>query len=150
MVYFDTSVIVAYYCPESISNEVEGILIHSAPPVISSLTGVELCSAISRKVRENHLSEIDANRILSKFQSHIQNQLYYCLSLQENHYQKAKSWISQFKKPLRTLDALHLALVAYKEMTLCTADIQLASAAEYFGVDVQLIKNIPSQNNLQK
>ena len=141
MIYFDTSVVVAYYCPEVISNEVEAIIVHSKPPVISSLTEVEMCSAISRKVRENHLSEIDANRILSKFQFHIQHQLYYCLSVQEDHYQKAKSWISQFKKSLRTLDALHLALVSYKEMTLCTADIQLANAAEYFGVDVQFIKN---------
>lgn len=141
MIYFDTSVLVAYYCPEPISQEVEAMLIEIKHPAISSLTEVELCSAVSRKVRENNLSENDANRVLSKFQSHIQSQLFRCLSLQENHFQKAKSWISQFKKPLRTLDALHLALVSNEEMILCTADIQLGTAAEFFGIDVQLIKN---------
>lgn len=44
-----------------------------------------------------------------------------------------------FDTPLRTLDALHLAVAASNNLRLVTADETLAEAANVFGVAVQLL-----------
>ncbi|NWF56378.1 MAG: PIN domain-containing protein [Syntrophaceae bacterium] len=41
MVYVDTSVIVAYYCPEPLSEAAEAFLTAHSRPAISSLTELE-------------------------------------------------------------------------------------------------------------
>ncbi len=64
MVYIDTSVLVAYYCPEAMSNQVENILVNTDRPAISQLTEVELASALARKIRERTLAREDGNEIL--------------------------------------------------------------------------------------
>ena len=56
MYYLDTSVLVAYYCPESICERVEKLILSSKRPGTSFLTEVELASALSRNVREKNLS----------------------------------------------------------------------------------------------
>ena len=62
MVYIDTSVLVAYYCPEGLSEKAEELLMSYLRPAISSLTEVELFSAVSGKVRKK---EINLNRCRS-------------------------------------------------------------------------------------
>ena len=47
--YIDTSVLVAYYCPETISDRVESMLLDMEKTAISPLTEVELVSALSGK-----------------------------------------------------------------------------------------------------
>ena len=49
MIYIDTSVIAAYYCPEPLSEKVDDFFISHPQPAISSLTVVELFSAIARR-----------------------------------------------------------------------------------------------------
>jgi predicted nucleic acid-binding protein len=53
----------------------------------------------------------------------------------------AKNWISQFNAPLRTLDALHLAITSINNLNLFTADFKLAESARLFGVEVVMIGN---------
>jgi predicted nucleic acid-binding protein len=134
--YFDTSALVAYYCPEPISDAVEKILLQSNQPAISLLTEVELTSAVARKVREDNLSHQDGNRILNQFQSHLEHRMFRWIPIEEHHFRQARNWISQFTTPLRTLDALHLALAAGEGTHLVTADLQLARAAAFYGVEV--------------
>jgi predicted nucleic acid-binding protein len=139
MVYVDTSVLVAYYCPEPISDAVEEIIRDLKRPVISRLTEVELISAISRKIRENDLTLSDGSRIFNQFHSHIKNAMFRQLAVDDQHYQIATNWISRFSTPLRTLDALHLAIAAFNNLSLITADAQLSNAARHFGVEVNII-----------
>ena len=47
MYYIDTSVLVAYYCPEALSEQVQDFLSEQVKPAISTLTEVELFSAIA-------------------------------------------------------------------------------------------------------
>jgi predicted nucleic acid-binding protein len=77
MYYLDTSVLVAYYCPEPISETAEMLILRSERPCISSLTEVEFASALSRKVREMNLSPEDGNKIFNQFQSHLEQSLKY-------------------------------------------------------------------------
>ena len=67
MYYIDTSVLVAYYCPEPMSEIVERFLQRLEYPVISTLTEVEFASAIAGKVRGKELSREDGNRIINQF-----------------------------------------------------------------------------------
>ena len=136
MVYVDTSVLVAYYCPEPISQTAEKLILNAKRPWISSLTEVEFASALSRKVREKNLSPDDGNKIFNQFQSHLEQSFYGLTAVDDRHYQTAKTWIVQFSTPLKTLDALHLAVAAEGVFTLLTADRHLGRSAKYFGIDV--------------
>jgi len=136
MYYLDTSVLAPYYCPEPLSEKVEKIVVRADHPCISSLTEVELASAISRKIREKNLSPEDGNKIFNQFQTHLKESLYRLIAIEDRHFQTAKNWILQFAVPLKTLDALHLAIAAEGDLTLLTADIQMAKSAKHFGIDV--------------
>lgn len=139
MVYIDTSVLVAYYCPEKISDQVEKNLLETSSPAISQLTDVELTSAVARKIREKTLSDEAGKAVLDMFRSHIDEKSYTYLPIQPKHFSTAMDWIAEFNTPLRTLDALHLAIASKNKAPLLTADIKLAESAKKLGVEVTLI-----------
>lgn len=136
MYYLDTSILAAYYCPEPLSEKVEKIIISARRPCISSLNEVELASAISRKIREKNLSREDGNKIFNQFQTHLKESLYRLITVEDRHYQTAKNWILQFAVPLKTLDALHIAIAAENDLTLLATDRQLIISAKHFGINV--------------
>ena len=140
MVYLDTSLLAAYYCPETLSDEAERMILAAGQPAISSLTQIELVSAVARKVREKELSKAVANRIVNQFQAHIDHNLYRWLPIEQHHYEKAFQWLTSFSTPLRALDGLHLAVAASESAELITADVHLAKSAEFFGIAVTLVK----------
>ncbi|SLM32369.1 PilT protein domain protein [Desulfamplus magnetovallimortis] len=139
MLYIDTNILAAYYCPESLSDKIEEILINTEEPAVSQLTEIELASAISRKIRENSLSKEDGDIILSLFQTHIDQKSFIYLPIQTKHYSIAKKWIAQFNTPLRSLDAIHLAIAHEKSIPILTADAKLANSAKILGVDAILV-----------
>ncbi|MCY7275032.1 MAG: type II toxin-antitoxin system VapC family toxin, partial [Phormidesmis sp. CAN_BIN44] len=98
-VYLDTSVVVAYYVPEALSNTVEEFLKTEPHPAISQLVEVEFFSAISRRVRTKELSQQDAKQIADLFQSHLANGLYTRLLLKSVHLDLACDWIGRFTLP---------------------------------------------------
>ena len=108
-------------------------------PWISSLTEVDLAFAVSRKIREGNLSVEDGNRIFYQFQIHLKEALCRLITVVDRHYQTAKVWILQFAVPLRSLDAIHLAVAAEDNLTMLTADKQLFKSAKHFGIDAQTL-----------
>ena len=137
--YLDTSVLVAYYCPEPLSRQVQELLVESVKPAMSYLTETELYSAVARKVRTEEISGVDGNRILAKFSSHMDMNLFTILPIDDHHWRLARGWIGLFSAPLRTLDALHLAIASAGEFVLITADKSLQRSADILGVKVRLI-----------
>lgn len=137
--YLDTSVLVAYYCPEPLSRQVQELLVESVKPAISYLTEVELYSAVARKVRAREISGVDGNRILAKFSAHMDLNLFKILPTEYHHWRLARGWIGLFSTPLRTLDALHLAVASAEERELITADKSLWRSADLLGVEVRFI-----------
>ena len=137
--YFDTSVLVAYYSPEALSVKAEQLLRKASPPLISRLAEVEFASALSRKIRDRELAEPAGHKILNLFQSHITQGFYRMLTVEGHHFEQAREWISRFDTPLRTLDALHLALAALENAQLITADRQLHESATLLGVESLLL-----------
>jgi uncharacterized protein len=140
MYYIDTSVLVAYYCPELLSGQVQSFLSEQLKPAVSDLTEVELFSATARKVRMGELSPLDGNRILSKFLSHLDGGLFTIVSLETQHWRIARGWIGLFKSSLKTLDALHLAIASAGDFTLVTSDQHLLQAADTFAVKAHRIE----------
>jgi predicted nucleic acid-binding protein len=139
--YLDTSVLVAYYCPEAISEQVQDFLSIQVKPAVSFLTEVELFSAIARKVRMGELGRADGNRILSQFISHLDSNLFSITPVETHHWRLARGWLGLFNTPLRTLDALHLAIASVENFELVTSDQQLINAADTLGVKVLAMKS---------
>lgn len=48
--------------------------------------------------------------------------------------------MSRLTTPLRTLDALHLAVASGNNIRLVTADAALATSAQFLGVDIFLLQ----------
>lgn len=140
MIYLDTSAIVPYYVPEKLSDVVEQLLQKQEDkPIISQLVEVELFSALSRRVRMGEVSQNDARRITELFENHLNESLYRLVLLENQHYRLARDWISRFDLPLRTLDALHLAVCSINNFSLVTADDKLAQSATILGIDILLL-----------
>ncbi len=134
MAYLDTSVLVAYYCPESLSERVQSFLLEQEKPALSSLTEVEFFSAVARKVRTGEISNVDGNRIIAQFSAHLDTNLYILLPVLNHHWRLARGWIGLFTTPLRTLDGLHLAIASAEGLEMVTSDKALHMAAQALGV----------------
>ena len=136
MYYLDTSVLAALYIPEIKSNKIQELIKGKGETAISSLTRVELHSAVSRRIRMKEISMEDGNRILSYFQLHIKNKIYRNFPIMEKDYELAQNWIGNFQTPLRTLDALHLAVAFSNNLELVTSDILLAESGNRLGIKI--------------
>lgn len=137
MVYADTSVVLAYYRSEAASARAQKFFIGlKEPALISSLTEVEVASALARWVRNRDISEADANRIYTAFRSDLDTGCYSMAPLRQAHYRQATTWLLSRKSSLRTLDALHLACAATHQASLASFDKAMRSAAAVFGVIV--------------
>lgn len=137
--YIDTSVLAAYYCPEPISALAERTLRSLSSPMVSELTLVEFTSAVSRKVREKTLAREEGARILTQFESHLEEGYYLILPVRAVDYRMARSWLTQLHGALRTLDALHLAVAQAAGASTLTADRRLAGEAQAIGLPVKLL-----------
>lgn len=135
MVYVDASVLVAYYCPEPMSEKVEAFLTTQTRPIISALTEIELFSAVSKKVRMKEMKREDGDRVVAKFLADMENGYYTYLSVKESHYRLARDWIGMFKLTLRTLDSLHLAIASSESSPIVTTDKTLSKSAKGLGLE---------------
>ena len=138
--YIDTSVLGAYYCPESLSAAAEAALRRIGVPVISLLSEVEFCSLLSRKRRLKELTEGQMSAILDLFGTHVAQGFYRRLALTTEHFLTARKLVASARNSLRTLDSLHLAVALAEKLVLMTADQDLAKAAKRHKSSVILIK----------
>jgi uncharacterized protein len=141
LIYLD-SVIAPFYWQEQLSETVQELLHDESDIALSQLVEVELFSALSRRVRMREISQDQAGAIADQFESHIDYGFYARLPVEALHYRLAQDWIRRFDTPLRTLDALHLAIAFSQEICLVTADQGLAGSAETFGIEVRLLTTV--------
>lgn len=139
MPYIDTSIVVAFYCPEALSDEAEHVLRAAKSLFISPLVEVELASAVSRKVREKTLPLTDAARIIAQFKTHIDQGVFQMVSISSIHFACAFNWIASFITPLRTFDAIHCAVASQINEAIVTADATLARSAKILHVKHKLL-----------
>lgn len=138
--YIDTSVLVAYYCPEELSSVAEKAITSAQKPLISALVEVELHSAISLKVRMGQLTPTDGGAVLATFHVHRSQGLYTLLPVGDAQFALAREWLGRFTTQLRTVDALHLATSFSSGAPLLTADRLLADAAKSLKVPCRMLR----------
>lgn len=141
MAYIDTSLLVAYYCPEALSSKAERYIRRSADaPTISPLVEVEFRSALAIKVRMGELDAMSAHRVLALFQAHRTDGGYRIIPVTDHEFTVASEWLGAFSLPLRTLDALHLAAASAHGLTVLTADKGLARSAKQLRLPCRLVR----------
>ncbi len=143
MIYLDTSVLVAYYVPESLSTLAQQRLVAAQGVMVSELTHTEFVSALSLRLRIGDLTHEAVQQVTTLFAGHLAQGLYLPLHLTSAVYRQAQAYITRYDLPLKTPDALHLAAAALEQAPLITADRQLARNAQFLGVAVELLELAP-------
>jgi len=135
--FVDTSSLVKFYYPEPDSDKVEAILLQSERIYISSLTVVEMSSALSKKVRTGELRKEQEVVLWNTFLDDLQTGQMEIVTLDDRHYFKAADLIREFgrKYSIKTLDSLQLALASslYDSKFLCS-DKTLFKVASKMGI----------------
>ena len=137
-IYFDTSALAKWYINEAKSEDVEQYIREQGPVSISDLTVVEMRCLLTRRRRERSIDAKMETEIFATFQEDIREKFLICHQLPEGWAAGAVNLLSVLSDiPLRTLDALHLAIA--KDLTadiLATADYIMASGAKAMGISV--------------
>lgn len=142
MVYLDTSALIKRYIPERHSDRFEDYFATRAATLISRLTFIELRSTLARKRREHRLNVAQEQAALQEVRTDIQDGVIVVHSMSDADFVNAYHLMDEMPDiPLRSLDALHLAVARDRGATeLATADdvmrragTQLGFAVAYFG-----------------
>ena len=136
--YIDTSALAKWYLNETRSDDFEAYLREVSRPTISSLTVVETRSLLSRHQRMGHLTERMEQEVFALFQQDLEEGIISLLPVQDRNVMAAAHLLGRVADhPLRTLDAMHLALCEAAELSeLATADRIMAAAAADLGLEV--------------
>jgi predicted nucleic acid-binding protein len=136
--YLDTSALAKWYLNEPFSDEVEEYLETLSFAQISSLTIVEMRSLLVRRRRSGELAPALVERVWATFTEDRSTGALTVLEVEDEHLQAATRMLDRVEAPLRTLDAIHLALAENAGAGACaTADRVMAAGASELGLEVR-------------
>lgn len=137
--YLDTSALAKWYLNESYSDAVDAYLRRLPAAWISSLTRLELRCLLARRRRAQEISAELEGQILYSFRQDLRKEHLRMLPLADEHTAAAMELMDSLPRhSLRTLDALHLAIVLDAGLqALVTADRTMAAAAGELGLEVE-------------
>jgi len=137
-IYLDTSALAKWYLNEADSEEVEKYIQEHGPVTISDLTVVEMRSLLARRRREKSIDLNLEMQVFATFQEDMRKNFLLCQRLPDGIALGAVNLISVLSEiPLRTLDALHLAVAReIQAEILATADRVMATGAQALGFSV--------------
>ena len=90
-------------------------------------------------MRDKLVPQQAANRLVTKFNQHLQQGLFHLLALDNRAVINATNLTRQFSLGIKAPDALHLALVQIEALTLITSDHTLARVAQQISLSTKLI-----------
>jgi predicted nucleic acid-binding protein len=111
--FFDTSALAKLYHPEIGTPKVVQIIGAVGAQIrISRLTVVELRSVFAIKVRTQAISREDVSLLMRQFQEDVASRKFHVFAVRESEFALAERLIERYgyDKPLRTLDAVQLAV----------------------------------------
>ena len=137
-VYVDSSALAKLYVPEAESELLDAFLLGRRGLMISELAITEVLSAVARRKREGVLPARKANQIRDAVLADAASGTFRRLDLSPAvHRDAERMLLSTESVPLRTLDALHIALAVSGEAThVVTFDRRMAEAAALRGLQV--------------
>ena len=138
LAYFDTSLLVKRYVPESGSDELETYLCGQQPRLmVSELSRLELTSTLQRKMRERVLTLALFNAMQHQADEDLLSGAIELAALEGQVISKGLILMRTLKQTVATLDAIHLATALVHNADLfLTNDKQLARAALEAGLQV--------------
>ena len=138
MIYVDTSALVKRYISEAGSDVFDAFFLAQAPLAISRLTIVEMRCALARRRRNQQISPELETRVLEAFRLDVQDGALAVSSFLEDDLTLAYHLMDEVADlPLRTLDALHLAVARRHAIpAFSTADKKQAEAAHQLGFEL--------------
>ena len=137
-VYVDASALAKLYVPEAESELLDAFMLGRRGLMISELAITEVLSAVARRKRESVLPARKANQIRDAVLADAASGSFRRLDLSPAvHRDAERMLLSTESVPLRTLDALHIALAVSGEAThVVTFDRRMAEAAALHGLQV--------------
>jgi predicted nucleic acid-binding protein len=133
--YLDTSVIVPLFIAEAFSLRAEALLLSGPHTVaLSDYSELEFASAVSRRVRIGDVRPRAARAVLANFDSWAaRNQR---TQLTSADLTNAKGFLHRLDLPLKTGDAIQIAIARRIGAALMTFDAQMARSAATLGIPV--------------
>ncbi len=135
MIYFDTSVIVSALTNEERAVASRSLIATTALKASSGWVLTELASALAFKTRIGQLERDDALAVFSNFAQYVFPD-FERYEADFRDFSDAAQLMLNGSRPLRSGDALHLAIVVRRGATLATLDRAFAIAARSVGVEV--------------
>lgn len=133
--YLDTSALLKWYLQEPFSEEFSDFVQQHPGARICSLTVTEMHCTLARLTRNREISAPYAAEALSTFSAQMAAGHLNLVPVEDNYFAHATELIDSLKLPLRTLDALHLAVAhATGSKQFATADKVQAKAARSLGM----------------
>ena len=138
--YLDTSALAKWYLNEQYSDIFTTYIRDLDVAVISNLTIIEIRSLLARRRRMGDIDIALESTLYAAFQDDIANGHLQLYPIKESYWIDAANLMTRYPNhPLKTLDALHLAIVRHYEIDfLATADRVMANAASEMGITVEL------------
>jgi predicted nucleic acid-binding protein len=137
-IYIDSSALAKIYMPEPESKELERFLRGRQDLMISELCITEVASAAARRKREGLLKATQVKQIHEAILADAESGYYRCLDISPLIHRDAEHLLLSIESaPLRTLDALHIALaLSGAAERVITFDVRMASAAAVHGLEI--------------
>lgn len=137
--YIDTSALAKWYLNEPGSEAFVSFLQGLDSAVISSLTGTEMRSLLSRRRRMGDLTAELESVLFAAFAEDIERGWLQMVPVDDARYAEASNLMARHPEhALRTLDALHLVQAVHAAVSLlATADGVVAGAATEMGLQVE-------------
>lgn len=135
-VYLDASVLVALFTPDLFSQRADALLRpDKITAVVSDFAAAELASAVARRVRTREFSPDHARAVFSNFDVWAAR-LGPRVQTEASDVIGTEGLLRRLDLPLRTPDALHIAIAQRLGATLATFDEKLEKSALTVGLPV--------------
>lgn len=136
--YLDTSALAKWYLNEPFSEAFDTFITGQPTATISRLTVVEFRCLLARRRRARELTRPDEARVYASFEKDVGAGFLQVHPVADEHMIAALGLITRLTRyPLRTLDALHLAIAKSAQCgQLATADKTMANAGKAIGLSI--------------
>ena len=138
-IYLDTSVLVPLFMPNPFSARADAFLRSvTVPSIVGDFAAAELASVVARRVRTREFTPDQARAVFTSFDAWVAR-LGPRTGTEVADIISTEGLLRRLDLPLRTPDALHLALVQRLGVTIATFDGQLKTGAIAIGVPVAML-----------
>jgi uncharacterized protein len=134
--YLDANILVALLTPEPFSGRADTFLqTNTEPLIVSDFAAAEFSSAVARRVRMSEFTLYQARFTLSRFDTWLARTADR-VEISPADVAAATAFLRRLDLPLRTPDALHIAIAQRIGASLVTFDQRMAASARALGMAV--------------